>query len=158
VVCGGIHMSDIPSFPYALLWGERSLRSVAHLTRADGRELLDLAGRIPLRAEVHRYPLQRAADALNDLRHGRFSAPPCWSSRRPGLFRRCSGSSALGLRAGRRVTPAPTVASIAHARARLDGRVGPRPQRTAMRAGVQAGSNVSDTSTCSTPQLPNVAG
>ena len=71
--CGGIHMSDIPSFPYALLWGERSLRSVAHLTRADGRELLDLAGRIPLRAEVHRYPLQRAADALDDLRHGRFS-------------------------------------------------------------------------------------
>jgi propanol-preferring alcohol dehydrogenase len=73
VVCGGIHMSDIPSFPYALLWGERSLRSVAHLTRADGRELLDLAGRIPLRTEVHRYPLQRAADALDDLRHGRFS-------------------------------------------------------------------------------------
>jgi propanol-preferring alcohol dehydrogenase len=73
VVCGGIHMSDIPSFPYALLWGERSLRSVAHLTRADGRELLNLAGRIPLRAEVHRYPLQRAADALDDLRHGRFS-------------------------------------------------------------------------------------
>jgi propanol-preferring alcohol dehydrogenase len=73
VVCGGIHMSDIPSFPYALLWGERSLRSVAHLTRADGRELLDLAGRIPLRVEVHRYPLQRAADALDDLRHGRFS-------------------------------------------------------------------------------------
>ena len=73
VVCGGIHMSDIPSFPYALLWGERSLRSVAHLPRADGRELLDLAGRIPLRAEVHRYPLQRAADALDDLRHGRFS-------------------------------------------------------------------------------------
>jgi propanol-preferring alcohol dehydrogenase len=73
VVCGGIHMSDIPSFPYALLWGERSLRSVAHLTRADGRELLDLAGRIPLRVEVHRYPLQRAADALDDLRQGRFS-------------------------------------------------------------------------------------
>jgi propanol-preferring alcohol dehydrogenase len=73
VVCGGIHMSDIPSFPYALLWGERSLRSVAHLTRADGREFLNLAARIPLRAEVHRYPLQRAADALDDLRNGRFS-------------------------------------------------------------------------------------
>jgi propanol-preferring alcohol dehydrogenase len=70
VVCGGIHMSDIPSFPYALLWGERRLRSVANLTRADGHELLALAPRVPLDPQVTSYPLERAQDALDDLRSG----------------------------------------------------------------------------------------
>jgi propanol-preferring alcohol dehydrogenase len=72
VVCGGIHMSDIPSFPYADLWGERVLRSVANLTRRDGTELLALAPRVPLRPQVTAYPLQRAQDALDDLRAGRL--------------------------------------------------------------------------------------
>jgi propanol-preferring alcohol dehydrogenase len=72
VVCGGIHMSDIPSFPYRLLWEERSLRSVANLTRRDGRELLALAPEVGLRAHVHRYPLEDANRALDDLRAGRF--------------------------------------------------------------------------------------
>jgi propanol-preferring alcohol dehydrogenase len=73
VVCGGIHMSDIPSFPYSGLWGERVLRSVANLTRADAREFLELAPRIPVRVEAHPYPLERANDALEDLRRGRLS-------------------------------------------------------------------------------------
>ena len=72
VVSGGIHMSDSPAFPYALLWGERSVHSVANLTRADARELLAFAAVHPLRTEVHRYPLERANEALDDLRHGRF--------------------------------------------------------------------------------------
>jgi propanol-preferring alcohol dehydrogenase len=72
VVCSGIHMSDIPSFPYSLLWGERVLRSVANLTRADGRELLELAARIPIRAHSTTYALEAANDALDDLRSGRF--------------------------------------------------------------------------------------
>jgi propanol-preferring alcohol dehydrogenase len=73
VVCGGIHMSDIPSFPYALLWGEREIVSVANLTRADGERFMALAAKLPLRTEVHRYPLERANDALADVRAGRFS-------------------------------------------------------------------------------------
>ncbi|MDI1445900.1 zinc-dependent alcohol dehydrogenase family protein [Polyangium sp. 6x1] len=73
VVCGGIHMSDIPSFPYSILWGERVLRSVANLTRKDGEEFLALAPRVPLRTEVNVYPLEEGARALADLRHGRFS-------------------------------------------------------------------------------------
>ena len=73
VVCGGIHMSDIPSFPYALLWGERELVSVANLTRADGERFMALAGRIPLHAAVKRYPLEKAGEALSDLRAGRLS-------------------------------------------------------------------------------------
>jgi len=72
VVCAGIHMSDIPSFPYALLWGERTVRSVANLTRRDGEEFLALAPRVPVRAEVTRYPLSRADEALADLRQGRL--------------------------------------------------------------------------------------
>jgi len=72
VVCAGIHMSDIPSFPYADLWRERSIRSVANLTRADGHELLDLAPRVPVRTHVTTYPLERANDALDDLRGGRL--------------------------------------------------------------------------------------
>jgi propanol-preferring alcohol dehydrogenase len=71
VVCGGIHMSDIPSFPYELLWGERVLRSVANLTRADAREFLALAPRVPVRAQVTTYPLEQAGQALDDLRAGR---------------------------------------------------------------------------------------
>jgi propanol-preferring alcohol dehydrogenase len=71
VVCGGIHMSDIPSFPYSILWGERILRSVANLTRRDGEEFLALAASIPIRTEVTVYPLERAQEALQDLRAGR---------------------------------------------------------------------------------------
>jgi len=73
VVCGGIHMSDIPSFPYSDLWEERSLRSVANLTRDDAREMLELAPAVPVRTRVSTYPLERAADALQDLREGRFT-------------------------------------------------------------------------------------
>ncbi|HEU4629561.1 MAG TPA: zinc-dependent alcohol dehydrogenase family protein [Gemmatimonadaceae bacterium] len=72
VVCGGIHMSDVPGFPYALLWGERVLRSVANLTRRDGEELLRLAAGAGLRTEVTPYPLARANEALADLREGRL--------------------------------------------------------------------------------------
>jgi propanol-preferring alcohol dehydrogenase len=72
VVCAGIHMSDIPSFPYADLWQERSIRSVANLTRRDGEEFLALAPRVPIRTTVTTYPLERANDALDDLRAGRF--------------------------------------------------------------------------------------
>jgi len=73
VVCGGIHMSDIPSFPYASLWGERVVRSVANLTRRDAVEFLQLAREANLRPAVSVYPLARANQALDDLRHGRFS-------------------------------------------------------------------------------------
>jgi propanol-preferring alcohol dehydrogenase len=72
VVCGGIHMSDIPSFPYELLWGERVLRSVAHLTRRDGDEFLALAPRVPVRTEARAYALEEANAALGDLRAGRL--------------------------------------------------------------------------------------
>jgi len=73
VVCAGIHMSDIPSFPYEALWGERSLRSVANLTRRDGLEFLELAPRIPIHTEVQSYPLADANRALADLRNGAVS-------------------------------------------------------------------------------------
>lgn len=73
VVCGGIHMSDIPSFPYSILWGERRIESVANLTRADGREFMALAATLPLRTEVHRYPLAQANGALDELRGGKLS-------------------------------------------------------------------------------------
>jgi propanol-preferring alcohol dehydrogenase len=72
VVCGGIHMSDIPSFPYSLLWEERVLRSVANLTRRDGVELLALAPEIGLRPHAVRYKLEEANRALDDLRAGRY--------------------------------------------------------------------------------------
>ena len=71
VVCAGIHMSDIPAFPYALLWGERQVRSVANLTRRDGEEFLALAPRVPIRSEVEQYPLESANEALGRLRDGR---------------------------------------------------------------------------------------
>jgi propanol-preferring alcohol dehydrogenase len=73
VICGGIHMSDIPSFPYADLWGERRIESVANLTRDDGARFMEVAGRIPLKTTAVRYPLEKANAALDDLRHGRFS-------------------------------------------------------------------------------------
>jgi propanol-preferring alcohol dehydrogenase len=70
VVCAGIHMSDIPSFSYDILWGERTLRSVANLTRADGDELLRLAAEIGVETHVQTYPLERAGEALDTLRAG----------------------------------------------------------------------------------------
>lgn len=72
VVCAGIHMSDIPSFPYEDLWHERSIRSVANLTRQDGHEFLALAPHVPVRTTVTEYPLAEAEQALADLRAGRF--------------------------------------------------------------------------------------
>ena len=72
VVCGGIHMSDIPRFPYSLLWEERRVVSVANLTRADAREFLDIVPRAGVKTEVTRYPLDAANDALSDLREGRL--------------------------------------------------------------------------------------
>jgi propanol-preferring alcohol dehydrogenase len=66
-------MSDIPSFPYEWLWGEREIVSVANLTRADGERFMRVAAALPLKTEVQRYPLERANDALGDLRAGRFS-------------------------------------------------------------------------------------
>ena len=72
VVCGGIHMSDVPAFPYRLLWGERTVRSVANLTRCDGEEFLALAPRVPVRTEVHTYRLVAANEALSDLRQGKL--------------------------------------------------------------------------------------
>jgi propanol-preferring alcohol dehydrogenase len=73
VVCGGIHMSDIPSFPYELMWMERSVRTVANLTRRDGTEFLELAERVPVRTTVTRYELSDANRALADLRSGAFA-------------------------------------------------------------------------------------
>ncbi|HEX7309679.1 MAG TPA: zinc-dependent alcohol dehydrogenase family protein [Gaiellaceae bacterium] len=70
VVCAGIHMSDIPAFPYELLWGERVLRSVANLTRRDGEEFLALAPRVPVRTHVETFPLDQANEALDKLRRG----------------------------------------------------------------------------------------
>ena len=72
VVCAGIHMSDIPSFPYRLLWGERSVRSVANLTRQDGHEFLALCATVPLAIHTRTYPLPSANTALADLRSGRI--------------------------------------------------------------------------------------
>jgi alcohol dehydrogenase, propanol-preferring len=73
VVCGGIHMSDIPSFPYSSLWEERTVRSVANLTRRDAEEFLALAPSVPVSTHVRSYPLQEAGQALEDLRDGRFT-------------------------------------------------------------------------------------
>jgi len=70
VVCAGIHMSDIPSFPYELLWGERVVRSIANLTRHDGDEFLALAPRVPVHTEIESFPLDQANQALDRLRAG----------------------------------------------------------------------------------------
>jgi len=72
VVCGGIHMSDIPSFPYAILWQERSICSVANLTRRDGAEFMALAPKVPVRTEIETFPLEEANEALNRLRAGKI--------------------------------------------------------------------------------------
>jgi len=74
VICAGIHMSDIPSFPYELLWGERAIRSVANLTRADGEEFLALAPTVPVRTEIERFALEDANEALDRLRRGALRA------------------------------------------------------------------------------------
>jgi propanol-preferring alcohol dehydrogenase len=81
VVCAGIHMSDIPSFPYELLWGERCVRSVANLTRRDGEEFLALAPTVPVRTRVTEYPLEHANQALDDLRAGRLNGSAVLSIR-----------------------------------------------------------------------------
>lgn len=73
LVCGGIHMSDIPAMPYSLLWGERSIHSVANWTRRDGTEFLGLAGRIPVRTHIQAFALSEANVALERLRAGRLS-------------------------------------------------------------------------------------
>ena len=73
MVCGGIHMSDIPAFPYALLWGERVVRSVANLTRADAEAFLALAPTVPVRREVETFPLAEANEALHRLRAGHLT-------------------------------------------------------------------------------------
>jgi propanol-preferring alcohol dehydrogenase len=70
VVCAGIHMSEIPSFPYELLWGERTLTSVANLTRADGADFMNVAARVQLRPKVELFALCRANEALESLRRG----------------------------------------------------------------------------------------
>jgi propanol-preferring alcohol dehydrogenase len=73
VICGGIHMSDIPQFPYSLLWEERQVSSIANLTRQDGTEFLDVAAKAAITTETHSYPLSDANQALADLRAGRFT-------------------------------------------------------------------------------------
>jgi alcohol dehydrogenase, propanol-preferring len=72
VVCGGIHMSDIPQFPYHILWEERQILSVANLTRQDAHEFLEIAPRAGVTTQVSRYPLAHANEALADLREGRL--------------------------------------------------------------------------------------
>ncbi len=73
VVCGGIHMSDIPGFPYEILWGERVLRSVANLTRQDAKDFLELAPKVPVRTTIEKFPLEEANAALEALRTGRLT-------------------------------------------------------------------------------------
>ncbi len=82
VICAGIHMSDLPSFPYEILWGERTIRSVANLTRRDGHEFLALAPQVPIRTEVEPYPLAQANEALGRLRSGRVRGARLSSSAR----------------------------------------------------------------------------
>ena len=76
VVCAGIHMSDLPAMPYELLWGERMIRSVANLTRADGEEFLVLAPQVPVRTQIELYELERANEALASVREGRAQGTP----------------------------------------------------------------------------------
>jgi propanol-preferring alcohol dehydrogenase len=73
LILGGIHMSEIPAMPYKLLWGERRIQSVANLTRRDGEEFFEMLEKCPVDTDVHAYPLARAAEALEDLRNGRFT-------------------------------------------------------------------------------------
>ena len=81
VVCGGIHMSDIPQFPYEILWEERVVRSVANLTRRDGEELLEIAPKVPVKTEITVYPLEEANEALNDLKSGKLKGAAVLSVR-----------------------------------------------------------------------------
>ena len=135
VVCAGIHMSDIPSFPYELLWGERVVRSVANLTRADGEEFLALAPTIPVRTEVETFRLEEANEALDRLRDGALAAPPCSSSR---CLVPMSAARSAPSRRGRPRPRGRPGASCARcrtrrggaARARDDGRGSPRRGRT----------------------------
>jgi propanol-preferring alcohol dehydrogenase len=83
VVCGGIHMSDIPSMPYELLWGERVLRSVSNLTRVDGEEFLALAPQVPVRTRVEAFPLAQANEALDRLRQGKVGGSAVLVVREP---------------------------------------------------------------------------
>ncbi len=87
VICGGIHMSDIPSFPYADLWEERSIMSVANLTRQDGIEFFPLAEAAGVKTEITRYPLEDANMALDDLRQGRLQGAAVLTPRRSLLTR-----------------------------------------------------------------------
>ncbi|NIP39492.1 MAG: zinc-dependent alcohol dehydrogenase family protein [Candidatus Dadabacteria bacterium] len=73
VVCAGIHMSDIPSFPYDILWGEREIKSVANLTRKDGEQFFKIAPKVPVKTEVETFPLEQANEALNSLRDGKIN-------------------------------------------------------------------------------------
>jgi alcohol dehydrogenase, propanol-preferring len=84
VVCAGIHMSDIPSFPYEILWGERSVRSVANLTRQDGIEFMALAPQVPVRTEVEPFELENANDALDKLRRGDVRGAAVLQIKQPG--------------------------------------------------------------------------
>ena len=83
VVCGGIHMSDIPAFPYSLLWEERVVRSVANLTRRDGLELLEIAPEVPVRTATVLFPLEEANEALARLRAGRIEGAAVLVPNRP---------------------------------------------------------------------------
>ena len=73
VVCAGIHMSDIPSFPYDILWGEREIKSVANLTRKDGEQFFNIAPKVPVKTEVETFPLEQANEALSKLRNGKIN-------------------------------------------------------------------------------------
>jgi propanol-preferring alcohol dehydrogenase len=81
VVCAGIHMSDIPSFPYRLLWGERSIRSVANLTRRDGEEFFAALKEVHVRNHTKEYRLEQANEALSDLKHGKVQGAAVLSVR-----------------------------------------------------------------------------
>ena len=87
VVCAGIHMSDVPEFPYSILWGERSVRSIANLTRRDGEAFLDLAPKAGIRAQVETFPLASANEALRQLRAGRVRGAAVLVMDEPGTFR-----------------------------------------------------------------------
>jgi len=84
VVCAGIHMSNIPEFPYSILWGERSLRSIANLTRSDGEAFLEIAPKAGIRPEVEIFPLSEANEALQQLRRGRVRGAAVLVMDRPG--------------------------------------------------------------------------
>jgi len=105
IVSGGIHMSDIPSFPYRLLWEERVVRSVANLTRRDGEEFLALAPQVPVRTEVQPVPLEQAEEALSDLRAGRVRGALVLVPRTPDEETPATEVAPGGLPARRRPTP-----------------------------------------------------